>query len=203
MDPQPSRLHDGVIGRSRLLGGPTGDVVGASILRAAVQRHEADGGAQDAFLLDTGQAQELSEIDLVSLTAPHSVLRRPVERMERKTHTGPPNGVRASWRPRKDSNLRTRFRKPMLYPLSYGGQIASTQPEEYSSPGSSDWPFLEHPNGHPASHSPGDTGASPSSDVGAVLAKLEVGELSSSGVANERMGAGSPPASFVTSSQAG
>ncbi len=24
-------------------------------------------------------------------------------------------------RPRKDSNLRTRFRKPMLYPLSYGG----------------------------------------------------------------------------------
>jgi hypothetical protein len=25
-------------------------------------------------------------------------------------------------RPRKDSNLRTRFRKPMLYPLSYGGQ---------------------------------------------------------------------------------
>ena len=22
---------------------------------------------------------------------------------------------------RKDSNLRTRFRKPMLYPLSYGG----------------------------------------------------------------------------------
>jgi hypothetical protein len=25
------------------------------------------------------------------------------------------------WRPRKDSNLRTRFRKPMLYPLSYGG----------------------------------------------------------------------------------
>jgi hypothetical protein len=31
-------------------------------------------------------------------------------------------------RPRKDSNLRTRFRKPMLYPLSYGGQerIAAT-----------------------------------------------------------------------------
>ena len=25
-------------------------------------------------------------------------------------------------RPRKDSNLRTRFRKPMLYPLSYGGR---------------------------------------------------------------------------------
>ncbi len=27
----------------------------------------------------------------------------------------------ASSRPREDSNLRTRFRKPMLYPLSYGG----------------------------------------------------------------------------------
>ena len=23
--------------------------------------------------------------------------------------------------PREDSNLRTRFRKPLLYPLSYGG----------------------------------------------------------------------------------
>jgi hypothetical protein len=27
-------------------------------------------------------------------------------------------------RPRQDSNLRTRFRKPMLYPLSYGGSDA-------------------------------------------------------------------------------
>jgi len=25
------------------------------------------------------------------------------------------------WRPRQDSNLGTRFRKPTLYPLSYGG----------------------------------------------------------------------------------
>jgi hypothetical protein len=25
------------------------------------------------------------------------------------------------WCPREDSNLRTRFRKPMLYPLSYEG----------------------------------------------------------------------------------
>jgi hypothetical protein len=31
--------------------------------------------------------------------------------------------VRASirWRPRQDSNLRTRLRRPMLYPLSYEG----------------------------------------------------------------------------------
>ena len=33
----------------------------------------------------------------------------------------PPDGERRPTRPRKDSNLRTRFRKPMLYPLSYGG----------------------------------------------------------------------------------
>ena len=32
--------------------------------------------------------------------------------------------VRASicWRPRQDSNLRTRLRRPMLYPLSYEGK---------------------------------------------------------------------------------
>jgi len=77
MHSQPAGLNDGVIGRPRLLGGPTGDVVGASVLRSAVQRHEADGGAQDAFLLDTRQAQELSEIDLVSLAARQPVLRRP------------------------------------------------------------------------------------------------------------------------------
>lgn len=27
----------------------------------------------------------------------------------------------AIWSPREDSNLRARFRKPVLYPLSYGG----------------------------------------------------------------------------------
>jgi hypothetical protein len=27
----------------------------------------------------------------------------------------------AWWCPRQDSNLRTRFRRPVLYPLSYGG----------------------------------------------------------------------------------
>ena len=31
--------------------------------------------------------------------------------------------LEATVRPRKDSNLRTRFRKPMLFPLSYGGVI--------------------------------------------------------------------------------
>src|SRR5690606_6483206 len=30
-------------------------------------------------------------------------------------------GHRRSWRPRQDSNLRTRLRRPMLYPLSYEG----------------------------------------------------------------------------------
>ena len=27
----------------------------------------------------------------------------------------------STWCPRQDSNLRTRFRRPVLYPLSYGG----------------------------------------------------------------------------------
>ena len=31
--------------------------------------------------------------------------------------------VRNCWRPRRDSNSRTWFRKPMLYPLSYEGWI--------------------------------------------------------------------------------
>jgi hypothetical protein len=34
-------------------------------------------------------------------------------------------GEAALARPRQESNLRTRFRKPMLYPLSYGGRAAS------------------------------------------------------------------------------
>jgi hypothetical protein len=35
--------------------------------------------------------------------------------------------VKTSWRPRQESNLRTRFRKPMLYPLSYGGSDADAR----------------------------------------------------------------------------
>ena len=35
--------------------------------------------------------------------------------------------TRAPSRPRQDSNLRTRFRKPMLYPLSYGGSVPLIQ----------------------------------------------------------------------------
>ena len=34
-------------------------------------------------------------------------------------------GARREWYPRQDSNLRTRFRKPLLYPLSYGGVPSS------------------------------------------------------------------------------
>jgi hypothetical protein len=29
------------------------------------------------------------------------------------------------WRPQQDSNLRTRLRRPLLYPLSYGGSDTS------------------------------------------------------------------------------
>ncbi len=32
--------------------------------------------------------------------------------------------------PRQDSNLRTRLRRPMLYPLSYGGDIAALGGDE-------------------------------------------------------------------------
>src|SRR6202034_1497827 len=32
-----------------------------------------------------------------------------------------PHGARSWKRPQQDSNLRTRLRRPMLYPLSYGG----------------------------------------------------------------------------------
>ena len=39
-----------------------------------MQRHEANGGTQDAFLLDAGQVQKFSEIDLVSLAG----ARRPI-----------------------------------------------------------------------------------------------------------------------------
>ena len=40
-------------------------------------------------------------------------------RSSRSTLVAP--DLQVCWRPRQDSNLRTRFRKPMLYPLSYGG----------------------------------------------------------------------------------
>ena len=31
------------------------------------------------------------------------------------------------WRPRQDSNLRSRLRRAVLYPLSYGGRLAATR----------------------------------------------------------------------------
>jgi hypothetical protein len=46
----------------------------------------------------------------------------PDGRFGRLYHLSPRDITR---RPRKDSNLRTRFRKPMLYPLSYGGESHS------------------------------------------------------------------------------
>src|SRR5260221_14233095 len=33
------------------------------------------------------------------------------------------------WRPQQDSNLRTRLRRPLLYPLSYGGSDAARRRE--------------------------------------------------------------------------
>ena len=56
----------------------------------------------------------------------------PIERQERqamKRFAGagclaiPPTLARGRVYPRRESNLRTRFRKPLLYPLSYGGSL--------------------------------------------------------------------------------
>ena len=44
-------------------------------------------------------------------------------------HLRPPRThIRAGWRPREDSNLRTGIRNPLLYPLSYGGAMGSSPP---------------------------------------------------------------------------
>ena len=37
----------------------------------------------------------------------------------------PSSGWGVHGRPRQESNLRTRFRKPLLYPLSYGGGVGA------------------------------------------------------------------------------
>src|SRR3954465_5849611 len=42
-------------------------------------------------------------------------------RRTRKRAAGQDPSSALSWRPREDSNLRTRLRRPMLYPLSYEG----------------------------------------------------------------------------------
>ena len=47
----------------------------------------------------------------------------PVRRLPRRTSTrARTDALESHKRPRQDSNLGTRFRKPMLYPLSYGGE---------------------------------------------------------------------------------
>jgi hypothetical protein len=56
--------------------------------------------------------------------------RRHRPRNEAKPRLSPKRG-QARKRPRKDSNLRTRFRKPMLYPLSYGGGTSTSYPLEH------------------------------------------------------------------------
>ena len=40
-------------------------------------------------------------------------------------------------RPRQDSNLRTRLRRPMLYPLSYEGSFSDTKKEVVPKDGAS------------------------------------------------------------------
>ena len=48
--------------------------------------------------------------------------RTPTPPIPRLRHMAPPaHGASGTWRPRQDSNLRHRLRRPVLYPLSYGG----------------------------------------------------------------------------------
>ena len=61
-------LDDGVERGPGPLGGPARDQVRPAVLRTAVQRHEAHGGADDRFLLDSGQAQELREVHGLRMT---------------------------------------------------------------------------------------------------------------------------------------
>ena len=77
VDPQSGRVHDGVVGRSGLLGGPFGDLIGTPVLRSAVQRHEPDFGAQGALLFDSGHRQELGQIHLLRLARHREVVPRP------------------------------------------------------------------------------------------------------------------------------
>ena len=67
MDPHSARLDDGVIRGTRPVGGATGNFVRTSVLRTAVQRHEADRRPQCADLLDAGQGQELCQIHVFRL----------------------------------------------------------------------------------------------------------------------------------------
>ena len=67
MDPEPCWLDDGVVGRTRLLRRPPGDLCGAPILRSAMERHEPDPGAQDQLLFDARKGEELSQIHTLRL----------------------------------------------------------------------------------------------------------------------------------------
>ena len=54
----------------------------------------------------------------------------------RRDPTGAASPLSPNWCPRQDSNLRTWFRKPLLYPLSYGGNVPTpSAPAEVESNG--------------------------------------------------------------------
>src|SRR6185312_902930 len=62
MDAQVRWLEDGVVRGAGQRGGPARDLVGAPVLRAAVQRHEPDGRPELADLLDPGERQQLGQV---------------------------------------------------------------------------------------------------------------------------------------------
>ena len=47
-----------------MYGGQPGDLLGAPVLRPAMQSQETDGGTQDAFLPDSGHGQEFGQVHL-------------------------------------------------------------------------------------------------------------------------------------------
>ena len=46
--------------------------------------------------------------------------------LERRRDRGPKKPLVSGWCPRQDSNLRSRLRRAVLYPLSYGGRASTT-----------------------------------------------------------------------------
>jgi hypothetical protein len=92
-----------------LVGCPPGDLLGAPVLRSAVQSHEADVRAEDAYLPDAGHRQEFGQVHLLRIARGRLVMPPGASDARRRIWVGPFDLV-ILWRPRKDSNLRTRIR---------------------------------------------------------------------------------------------
>ena len=93
-------------------------VLGAGFAGLEVTTRLADefGDEVHVTLIDKSEAFEMLTMPrLRRFRGRDRIERRRFERFSRMVH-------RCRECPRKESNLRTRFRKPVLYPLSYGGK---------------------------------------------------------------------------------